>query len=223
MFERVTFKLNAKKTLYGNWKVPILVTLVSLVVSLIFKAPQIFYRFAYGDGYVSVSSPIFTLLSVIATGIISYASTVFYLSFVENPKTSFLTFLDALNYWLRGVLTLLWQTLWIFLWSLCFIIPGIVKVISYSQMFYLLAEYPKMGINRAMKISTEITKGYRGQLFMMCLSFFGLLILNTFTFGILSLYINPYMSLSFVNAYKFLKAKALETGRITEEDLKKEF
>ena len=155
MFERVTFKLNAKKTLYGNWKVPILVTLVNLVVSLIFKAPQIYYRFAYGDGYVSVSSPIFTLLSVIATGIISYASTVFYLCFAENPKTSFLTFLDALNYWLRGVLTLLWQTLWIFLWSLCFIIPGIVKVISYSQMFYLLAEYPKMGINRAMKISME--------------------------------------------------------------------
>ena len=80
-----------------------------------------------------------------------------------------------------------------------------------------------MGINRAMKISMEITKGYKTQLFMMCLSFFGLLILNTFTFGLLSLYIEPYMNLSFVNAYKFLKAKALETGRITEEDLKKEF
>lgn len=80
-----------------------------------------------------------------------------------------------------------------------------------------------MSVKHAIKVSMEITKGYKGQLFMMCLSFFGLVILNTFTFGLLSLYINPYMNLTFINAYKFLKAKALETGRITEEDLKKEF
>ena len=223
MFDRIAFKQNAKKTLYGNWKVPILVTLVNLVVTMIFNAPQVYYKFIHGSTTISVSSPLLSFLSVVATGIISYATTIYYLAIAKDSKTNFLTFLNALNYWLRGALSILWYSLWVFIWGLCFVIPAFIKAISYSQMFYILAEYPKMGINHAMKLSMEITKGYKGHIFVMYFSFLGLFILNTFTFGLLSLYISPYMNLSLVNAYKFLMSKALETGRITEEDLRKEF
>ena len=88
---------------------------------------------------------------------------------------------------------------------------------------YLLAEYPNMKINQAMKLSMKITKGYKWDLFVMYLSFLGWMILNVLTLGLLSFYIIPYYELTLVNAYKFLKAKALETGTITEEDLKQDF
>ena len=57
----------------------------------------------------------------------------------------------------------------------------------------------------------------------MYLSFLGWMILTALTLGLLTFYVTPYYELTRVNAYKFLKAKALETGTITEEDLNRDF
>jgi uncharacterized membrane protein len=143
--------------------------------------------------------------------------------FAENPAVKFSSFLDGLNHFLKAVGAILWQTLWIFLWTFCFIIPAFIKAYSYSQIMYLLAEYPNMKINHAMKLSMKITKGYKWDLFFMELSFLGWMILTALTLGLLSFYVTPYYELTRVNAYKFLKAKALETGTITEEDLNRDF
>lgn len=54
-----------------------------------------------------------------------------------------------------------------------FFVPGIVKSIAYSQMFFILDEHPDIGVRKAMRVSKEITKGYKGELFLMGLSFLG--------------------------------------------------
>lgn len=223
MFDYVLFKQNAKNTLKGNWKVPLLVTLVYIIVTAILVAPEVVAEYTYNNGTVTVSYFLSTLISTCASGILTFATAYFFLAFAENPAVKFSTFLDGLNHFVKAILAVLWQTLWVFLWTLCFIIPGFIKSISYSQIMYLLAEYPNMKINQAMKLSMKITKGYKWDLFVMYLSFLGWMILNVLTLGLLSFYIIPYYELTLVNAYKFLKAKALETGTITEEDLKQDF
>ncbi len=113
---------------------------------------------------------------------------------------------------------MLWYSLWVFLWTLLFIVPGIVKAFSYSQMFFILAEYPDIGVRKAMQISKTMTKGNKGDLFVMCLSFIGWEILAALTCEIGSLWLRPYETMSFTNAYHAMKAHAIQAGDLTEED-----
>lgn len=113
---------------------------------------------------------------------------------------------------------MLWFVLWVFLWMLLFVIPGIVKTFAYSQMFFVLAEYPGIGVRKAMHISKLITRGHKGDLFVMYLSFFGWMILCALSCGIGSLWLAPYMTTSFVNAYLALKNEAIATNVLSPAD-----
>ena len=69
-----------------------------------------------------------------------------------------------------------------------------------------------------MRISIEITKGHKWDLFVLSLSFLGWSILSLFTLGILQYWLTPYMNMTYVNAYHALMKEALEDGRIKPED-----
>lgn len=91
------------------------------------------------------------------------------------------------------VKTLFFRDLYIFLWSLLFIIPGIVKAYEYQMIPYLLAEQPDMPKEQAFAISRQMMKGQKWKAFVLDLSFLGWSILSMFTLGILGLfYVNPY-------------------------------
>ena len=83
--------------------------------------------------------------------------------------------------------------LFVFLWSLLFIVPGIIASYRYAMAPYLLAEYPEMGVMEAITRSKEMMSGYKGRLFCLNLSFIGWSLLCAFTFGIGYLWLNPYM------------------------------
>ena len=108
----------------------------------------------------------------------------------------------------------------VFLWSLLFFIPGIVKGIAYSQTPYILAEYPNVAAGDAAKLSDRMTKGYKMDIFVAYLSFLGWEILSAFTFGILDiLFVGPYQSLTFGGIYQELKENAIRNNAISMEEL----
>lgn len=110
--------------------------------------------------------------------------------------------------------------LFFFLWYMLFIIPGIIKLFSYSMTAFILAEYPNVTARQAIKLSMRMTKGHKGKLFVTGLSFIGWLILGGLTFNILTLvFVMPYMYTTFAGFYEELKKKALETGAISAEEL----
>jgi uncharacterized membrane protein len=80
------------------------------------------------------------------------------------------------------------------LWSLLFIIPGIIAAFSYSMAFYIMEENPSMGIMDAINQSKEMMRGNKGRLFCLYFSFIGWAILCAFTFGIGLLWLGPYMN-----------------------------
>ena len=91
------------------------------------------------------------------------------------------------------VKTLFFRDLYTFLWSLLFIIPGIVKAYEYQMIPFLLAEQPDMPKEQAFAISRQMMKGQKWKAFVLELSFLGWSILSMFTLGILGLfYVNPY-------------------------------
>ena len=78
------------------------------------------------------------------------------------------------------------------LWTLLFIIPGIVKMLSYSMTTYLLARQPELSANEAITKSREYMNGNKWRYFVLRLSFIGWDILTVLTCGILAIYVLPY-------------------------------
>ena len=78
------------------------------------------------------------------------------------------------------------------LWSLLFVIPGIVKSYAYSMTFYVLMKEPELDAMEAIHKSCEIMKGHKMRLFMIDLSFLGWTILEVLTAGLVGIYSQPY-------------------------------
>ena len=228
MFERKKYKSFAKTQLSGRWKIPILMTLLIFIVSAIFSIPDVIQMLrsnaleAAGEVNRAASSTslVTSIVSMIASAILEVASICVYIKMSRSPEpVTFSDFIEGFNNWARATLGVLWQCLWTFLWMLLLIIPGIIKSIAYSQMFYIIAEYKEVSVTKAMRISIEITKGHKWDLFVLSLSFLGWAILSALTLGILNFWLFPYMNMTYVNAYHALMKEALEEGRIKPEDL----
>ena len=111
-------------------------------------------------------------------------------------------------------------SLWIGLWTLLLIIPGIIKTMSYYFTWNILADCPNVRASQAIKISMRMTKGYKMELFVWVLSWFGWLILSAFTLGLLYIfYVGPYMQTADAGLYLRFKEEALANGTITYEEL----
>ena len=234
MFERKKYKNFAKTQLSGRWGVPILVTLFVTIVIRIFGIPDMMqlYKSGYFSALIRLDWPgvaaasqsantslLATLIQTIVDAILSVASINVYIKMSRSPEpVSFSDFIEGFNNWARAILTVLWQLLWVTLWTLLFIIPGIIKAIAYSQMFYIIVEYKEVSITKAMRISKEITKGHKWDLFVMYLSFLGWDLLSIMTVGILQLWLLPYKNMTYINAYHSLVKEAIESGRLKPED-----
>lgn len=93
------------------------------------------------------------------------------------------------------------------LWSLLFIIPGIVKYYSYSMSMYVLAENKGKPALECINESKAMTNGHKADLFVLGLSFIGWALLGAITFGIAYIWVIPYMNTTYANAYNYLKEK----------------
>lgn len=84
--------------------------------------------------------------------------------------------------------------LYTFLWSLLFIIPGIIAAFSYAMTPYILEENPQMTVNEAIFYSKEMMRGNKWRLFCLYFSFIGWSLLCTLSLGIGYLWLGPYVS-----------------------------
>mgnify|MGYP002627250474 CR=1 FL=1 len=110
----------------------------------------------------------------------------------------------------------LWMELFTFLWSLLFVIPGIIKAYSYAMTPYILSDCPNVQAKDALKLSMRIMAGHKGELFVFHLSFIGWGILTALTAGILGIfYTGPYMNSAQSVWYLEAREDALRRGVIT--------
>ncbi len=110
------------------------------------------------------------------------------------------------------------RSLYIFLWTLLFWVPGIIKTYQYSMMEYILAENPAIDSKRAFEVCKELTKGNKFRIFLFGLSFIGWILLSLLTFGIGLYFLYPYIYASMTQLYIDLRENALAEGRVSPED-----
>ena len=139
----------------------------------------------------------------------------FVLNQTERPGVG--TMLDPFRSGHYGnvVLTMFLRDLYVFLWSLLLVVPGIVKSYEYKMVPYILAENPGMDRKEAFLISKQMMEGQKWEAFVLDLSFIGWNILSVFTCGILSvLYVEPYYQATIAEMYSFNKMRANQQGFI---------
>ena len=123
------------------------------------------------------------------------------------------------NYW-RHVGGMLWMGLFAYLWTLLFVIPGIIKMFSYFLTPYILADCPNVTATDALKLSMRMTAGHKGRIFVLVLSFIGWGVLSLLTAGLLGIfYSTPYYNTSKAGLYDELKNEALAKGVVSPLEL----
>jgi uncharacterized membrane protein len=105
----------------------------------------------------------------------------------------------AWAYFLRG--------LYVLLWTILFIIPGIVKTLAYAMTNYILVDHPELSANKAILLSNEMMKGHKYDLFYLYLSFAGWFILCLITLGIGFFWLIPYAQTAQASFYQDVKAE----------------
>ena len=124
---------------------------------------------------------------------------------LKGEEVNLSTLFTGFNYLGTAVLMNFLIAVFTFLWSLLFLVPGIIKGLSYSMAMYVLAEHPEMKATDAIKVSQQIMEGHKMEYFMLLLSFFPWLLLTAVTFGIASIYVTPYLQLTVAQFYNNIK------------------
>ena len=126
----------------------------------------------------------------------------FNLNLVDRNKASFENLFEYFSNWKTTTITRLLRALYTFLWSLLFIIPGIVAGFSYAMTEYILAENPELTPDEAIQASKSMMMGNRWRLFCLQFSFIGWDILATLAFGIGHLWLTPYKQAAYTAFYR---------------------
>lgn len=203
-FDRAAIKMEAKQVLVRNRSQCIMMTLCVLVVEMV---------------TVAVSAGILTAL---LNGLLVVTSAGFFVScWRDTPITVSQAISETFDEgFLRKLGGMLWMDLKVFLWSLLFIIPGIIKSLSYAMTPYLLRDYPNIPAMDASVISERMMRGHRADVFIAQLSFLGWQLLGAMTFGILTvLFVEPYQQISMAGIFEEIKQLALDQGVVSQEEL----
>lgn len=219
ILNRPAIKAEAKSFIGQNarwWKM----TLATIAIYLISGGFSIYVNIATvinrddPSTTVGYSSSVITLLLIPFT----IAASGYYLNHIRgfNPewKSLYKEGIDNYgSYLVTGVLV----NVFTFLWSLLFVVPGIIKALSYSQANYVIHDNPRLKGKEAIEISKRMTNGFKGDLFSMYLSFIGWYILVGLTGGILSIYVTPYVETTAAMYYENLKRYSIENGIVAPE------
>jgi uncharacterized membrane protein len=190
MLSNKELRAKARDQLQGKWTAPVVVTLIFLAIFILVS-----YLPVVGSG-----------LTLILSGPLYLGFSQYFLNFKRgnNPKPE--DIFSGFRNLGSSIALYFIMLIFILLWSLLLIIPGIIAGIRYSMSFYALCDNPDSGAMNALNKSKELMKENKMQLFLLGLSFLGWAVCCVFTFGIGFLWLTPYTALSMVNFYEEVRA-----------------
>jgi uncharacterized membrane protein len=172
-------------TLRGQWGLPIGVVVIYLLISF---AVQI-VPYVGGVAMLIIGGPLYLGFFM------------FFLTFSRGEDATIGQLFYGFSRFGTALGTHLLMTLFIFLWSLLLIIPGIIAGLAYSQAFFILADNPDIGPMQALRESKEMMDGYKAKFFFLGLRFLGWALLCIPTLCIGFLWYIPYYQTSLAKFY----------------------
>ncbi|MFC2127177.1 DUF975 family protein [Bacteroidota bacterium] len=189
---------DALNTLRGKWGLAVGTYLVVILVS---AAIQV----------IAERAPLASVGSIIIGGPLALGIAIFALSIArEKEDTRFEQLFEGFQNFVTALTAYLLMILFIFLWTLLLIIPGLIAAISYSMTFFILADNPEMAPLEALNTSKNMMYGYKMKYAGILLRIFGLAILCIFTLGIGFLFLAPYIQVLNALFYEEIKNNPIE-------------
>ena len=184
------YKQNAKSILKGHWnKFALLCFVQSLIIGAL------------------TASVVFSIVTFLITGPLQLGYVSCVIDFRRGKDFKISNLFDGFDNFKSAFLLRLLCDLFSILWSLLLIVPGFIASYSYSMSFYILRDNPEIKPNQARNMSIAMMQGHKWKLFCLHLSFIGWFLLSILTFGILLLWIIPYVELATAEFYERLKNK----------------
>lgn len=207
----------ASNALRGHWAPSVLASVIMMVIALLLVAPgelssaelvRIPYAIIGGASLLSL-----LLLYPLEVGYYN-AFRVLYHDGDDSVTTNMFK-LGFTNYFhvLWGMILMIIK---VFLWSLLFIIPGIIKAYSYAMTPFILVEHPEISVSEAIQQSRMMMKGHKFDLFYLQLTFIGWAILCLFTLGIGYFWLAPYIQTAYAAFYYDIKNEGVLEATLVE-------
>ncbi len=187
--ENSTLRLEARNALSGQW---VMAALAALVFSAVLGVPAA----------IPFVGPIVCILLLP----VKYGFSILFLKRYRGEELNIGSLFDGFNDYGRILGTVLLQTVYTILWSLLFVVPGIIKYYSYAMTHYILLDQPELRYEAAIDQSMRLMSGNKMKLFLLDLSFIGWALLSMLTCGIGMFWLRPYVSTSRAAFYEDLKS-----------------
>ena len=204
MLSRPELKNEALGMLRGKWTQPVDAALIVTLVSL----------FTQGGSRTQSAAliSIGTLVALLIAENLQYGFSVGMLRFHRGRENTVNEMISAgfKEDYGRVLGIMLLGTLFILLWCLLLIIPGIIKAYAYIMAPYIAEDNPELGPRECLRRSEALMYGHKMDLFILHLSFIGWILLGFLTLGIGWLWVSSWMELSQVKFYEELKAESVK-------------
>jgi uncharacterized membrane protein len=169
--------------------------------------PIWFIFFLITAGASSLLSGLGGLITLVIGGPLTMGITFIFLKVYNREAFELGQLFDGFKDFSRTFTAYLLIAIYVFLWMLLLIVPGIIAALGYSMTFFIMAEDPNIAASDAMRRSKEMMFGHKTELFMLGLSFLGWAILASIPFGIGWLWLESYIYASFTIFYKRIKGE----------------
>lgn len=193
--DNLTLMRASREALRGKWGVAIL---TFFIYSLLTTT----------SGTLRAHGSILTLsstLTLIIGGPLALGAAIFSLSISRGKESRLGQLFEGFDHFATALVTYLLLLLYVFLWMLLLIFPGIIAALGYSMTFYILADDPLIKPQDALKKSKSMMYGHKEKLFYLCLRFLLLAILCILTLGIGFLWLVPYVHVTMAKFYDDVK------------------
>lgn len=218
-FDRIRIKENAKTHYQNNKWQNVLVILINVLIA---GGVQVIVRVSNQEAFLMMFMSLVSIaVTILLMNIVAMGSATWFHRSIKTEglkmEEMFWTFKEDYG---GNVLMMFLISLYTALWSMLFVVPGIVKGYSYSLAMYIKSENPQISASQAIELSKKMTNGRKMDLFVLDLSYIGWFLLSGITFNILGiLYVLPYYQAAKAFAYEEIKEEALSKQVVTESEL----
>lgn len=205
------YKNEALSALRGNWANALVATIILIALALFFSsndAINSYYQRIVINPFIGYSLS-FVSLFVLLPLAVGYSNSMRVLLETGDNRLTNNSFSLGFGNWLHVVWGMILSTIYIFLWTLLLIIPGIIKSYSYALTPYILVEHPEMSANEAIEESMMLMDGHKFDLFYLQLSFIGWAILSILSLGLGFFWLIPYQMTAQAAFYRDIKNEAM--------------
>jgi uncharacterized membrane protein len=193
--DNLTLMRASREALRGKWGIAILTFFIYALLTTTSGTMR-----THGS-YLTISST----LTLIIAGPLALGAAIFSLSISRGKEARLEEIFLGFNNFGTALVTYLLLLLYIFLWTLLLIVPGIIAALGYSLTFYILVDDPNIKPQDALKKSKSMMDGYKEKLFYLSLRFLLLAILCILTLGIGFLWLIPYVHVTMAKFYDDVK------------------